>query len=180
MFIVQCDGISWPQTKPLATSSPVSSPRCRPADGPWNRATLQGRDSRRGCRPLLKSKWPGLALSAIPSSPQTLPAPELPTCTVAAASAFVTAADWKQRLVPQQVMGGGNPTLSQPELPQAFYPLALGPNAPWLQRNEQVPASPPRVPLTPNSRMDGCPGWLTVHLPSLLGYRGTPSSLSQR
>lgn len=170
-----------PQTRPLATSSPVSSPSCHPADSPWNRATLQWQDSRRGFRPLLKSKWPGLAPSAIPLSPQTRPAPELPTCTVAAASAFVTAGDWKAEVgTSEQVMGRGNPTLSQPELPQAFYPLVRGPNTPWLQRNEQVPASPPRVPLTPNSRMDRCPGWLTVHLPSLLGYRGTPSSLSQR
>lgn len=77
-----------PQTRPLATSSPVSSPSCHPADSPWNRATLQWQDSRRGFRPLLKSKWPGLAPSAIPLSPQTLPAPELPTCTVAGCFSF--------------------------------------------------------------------------------------------
>lgn len=93
---------------------------------------------------------------------------------------FVLAADRKQRVgASEHLSSGGNLTLSQPELPQAFHPLDLGPAAPWLQRDEQVPASP--TPYPPHCLLQGepLPRMIGRCLPSLLGSGGTLHSQSQ-
>lgn len=54
-----------------------------------------------------------------------------------------------------------------PPLPSQSCPRKVA-HGIWAQRDSRAPLPPPQVPLTPDSRLDHCPGWLMRCLPSLL------------